>query len=418
MEFLRARADDRVVVDQLAEVDARLGDVQVDGRDRRQVAHEQHRQAFTGHLVDRSQGQAVPVREHQPLVDPGAIRQRRGIELAHRQHHLPVLAVDLIAVVVDRDEIVVGADLLDLPERLEQRLVVPEAHVVERAAVGLDVLARQRGFAAQLALFDAVERERVARRRDVVFHERCLAHLLVRGHREALQQARVAFTAEQHDDVDGHADQHAAIRSAHGRRRREHGRDQRGDHQCECGRHARVCVGVTGALDDPGGRHDFLQSAHPGAEREHQEEQSGKGCQVATDTLIDPQAEWRQRRLAGDEIERERSGRGQHQQCEAHPPDQLERRQRKHVHRRVVTEDRIGFAEGDLVPPQEDRHPLARDEGGDQERADPRQQHDERPHLIARWQRHREALARREAARHGRHGGQRDARVQREPREC
>ena len=53
MEFLRARADDRVIVDQLAEVNAWLGDVQVDGRDRRQVADEQHRQSFAGHLVDR-----------------------------------------------------------------------------------------------------------------------------------------------------------------------------------------------------------------------------------------------------------------------------------------------------------------------------------------------------------------------------
>ena len=61
---------------------------------------------------------------------------------------------------------------------------------------------RQRRFALQLALFDAIERERLARRGDVVFHERRFADLLVRRDREALQQARIAFAAEQHERVD------------------------------------------------------------------------------------------------------------------------------------------------------------------------------------------------------------------------
>ena len=67
-------------------------------------------------------------------------RQRVGVELARREHHLAQLAVDVIPVVVDRDEVVVRADRLDLPERLEQRLAIPESHVVDRRAVGRDRL--------------------------------------------------------------------------------------------------------------------------------------------------------------------------------------------------------------------------------------------------------------------------------------
>jgi hypothetical protein len=136
----------------------------------------------------------------------------RGIQLARRQHDLPVLAVDLIAIVVDRDEVVVGADLLDLSERLEQRLVIPEAHVIERGAVVLDVLLRERRFALQLALFDAIERVGLARRGDVVFHERRFVDLLVRRHREALQQARVPFAAEQHQRIQRRAGDHVTGR--------------------------------------------------------------------------------------------------------------------------------------------------------------------------------------------------------------
>ena len=62
-------------------------------------------------------------------------------------HHLALLAVDAIAIVVDVDKIVVGADLLDLSERFEQRLMIPEPHVVDRAAIGFDVLAGHRALA-------------------------------------------------------------------------------------------------------------------------------------------------------------------------------------------------------------------------------------------------------------------------------
>ena len=190
VEFARARLDEDVIVRELAVVDRRLVDLQVDRRLRRQVLDEQHRQAFRRHLVHRTERDAVAVREGEPLVDPVAVGQAVGVQLARRQHDLPVLPVDPVAVVVDRHEVVVGPDLLDLREGLQQRLVVPEPDVAERLGVRVDVGAGQRRVARHLALLDAVEREGLARGGDVVLDVRRLARLLVRRDDEALHQRR------------------------------------------------------------------------------------------------------------------------------------------------------------------------------------------------------------------------------------
>ena len=359
VELLRARPNDHVIVHQLTEIDARLGDLQIDGRDRRQIADEQDRQSFTRHLVDRAERQAVAVREDEPFVDPGAIGQRRRIELAYREHHLPVLAVDLVAIVIDRHEVVIGANLLDLPKRLEQRLVIPQPHVLERPAVVLDVLLAEGGLAAQLALLDQVEGKRVARRGDVVFHEGRLAHLLVGGHDETLQHARVAFAAEQDDGVERGPGDDVAIRSAErGRDRQTCGNDRR-EHQGQRRRHARMRVGVAGALDDSRRLDDLLQAAEPGAEREHEEEHRREPSQVAARAIVDPQSEGRHGDLAGREIQPGDSCRGEQDEAERHASQQCQRRQGKDIHRRVVAKHRVRLAKGHLVPPREERHPLA-----------------------------------------------------------
>ncbi len=89
-------------------------------------------------------------------------RQRLGVQLARGQHDLAVLAVDQIAVVVDRVEIVVRADFLDLAERVEQRQIVPQRHVVERGRVARDVRRRQRCITRDAALFDADRARRLS----------------------------------------------------------------------------------------------------------------------------------------------------------------------------------------------------------------------------------------------------------------
>ena len=59
-------------------------------------------------------------------------------------------------IVVDGGEVVVGADLLDLPEGFEQRLVIPQANVGDRLRVGDDVARLELGVTGELAFFDLV----------------------------------------------------------------------------------------------------------------------------------------------------------------------------------------------------------------------------------------------------------------------
>ena len=114
------------------------------------------------------------------------------------------LAVDHVAVVVDVLEVVVRPDLLDLRERLQQRLVIPEPDVLDRAGVVDDVARRQLGVAGELAFLDAIERRRPPRRGDVVLDERLFLVLLVRRHDEALDEAAVHAADDRDRDVERH----------------------------------------------------------------------------------------------------------------------------------------------------------------------------------------------------------------------
>src|SRR5690606_29834319 len=110
---------------------------------------------------------AVAVRELEVLVDPRAVRQALALELARREHELRELAVERVAIVVDRDELVIRADLLELRERIEQRAVIPQADVVDGGAVVFDDLGGELAHARELALDDVGETIGSARRLDV-----------------------------------------------------------------------------------------------------------------------------------------------------------------------------------------------------------------------------------------------------------
>ena len=60
------------------------------------------------------------MREREILVDKIARRQGGAVEFAGREQHLPQLTVDYVPIVVNRHEIIIWADCLKLPERLEQ----------------------------------------------------------------------------------------------------------------------------------------------------------------------------------------------------------------------------------------------------------------------------------------------------------
>jgi hypothetical protein len=139
VELAGVGADKHMVVRELAEVDGRLRHLEIDRGLRRQVLDEEDRQALLRHLVHRAERQAVAVGEGEVFVDPRLRRQALRVQLARREHDLPVLAVDQVPVDVDRREVVVGADFLDLAEGVEQRLSIPEPDVADGRRVLLDV---------------------------------------------------------------------------------------------------------------------------------------------------------------------------------------------------------------------------------------------------------------------------------------
>ena len=203
VELLGLRLDEHVIVRQLAEVDGRLRHLEVRRRRERQVLDEQDRQALFRDFVDRAERQPVAVGEGEVLVDPRPARKAPRVQLASRQHDLPVLPVDRVAVVIDGDEVVVGPDLLDLAERVEQRPIVPERHVVDRRRVPLEVRARQAGFARQRLLHRSVQAERGPRRVDVMDDEGRLLHLFVGSDDETLDDRRVDAPADRHGHIQG-----------------------------------------------------------------------------------------------------------------------------------------------------------------------------------------------------------------------
>ena len=110
----------------------------------------------------------------------------------------------------------------------------------------------------------------------------------------------------------------------------------------------------------------------PRAEREDQEQRGGEPAPGAAARAVPMRrpngvsASWPATKYSAGDAD----GGEQHERRSSRPRSELEHRQREDVERRVVAEDRIGLAERHLVPPREQRQPLARRERRDQERRD------------------------------------------------
>ena len=111
------------------------------------------------------------------FVDPiaGLFRQFRLIDLARGQHHLPLFARDDIAIHINVSEIVVGANSLDLRERILQSVPIPQANIVQRGPVGLQIKSFSRSLSVEIALLDAIDSKGAAGPGNVLFKLRRLA---------------------------------------------------------------------------------------------------------------------------------------------------------------------------------------------------------------------------------------------------
>ena len=252
VELLLARLHVDVRVGQLAEIELRPRHLdRWDRALRRHVAQDERRQPFRREAVDRVHRHTVAVGVDELFVDPvaAALRQLVDVELARREHHLPDRSVHLVAVDVDVGEVVVGADLLDLPQRVLQRAPVPQPDVLQRRLIVWGVQCLEAALGRERPLLDAAQPVGLPRHLDIVRDERRLPHELVRLHDEARH-----VPAEDRDDRvtrrrgRGGQDQPAGSR----RRDRVDERDQRSErqrarHDEEAGeRDVRVGVGDAG----------------------------------------------------------------------------------------------------------------------------------------------------------------------------
>src|SRR5690606_21355893 len=148
----------RVAVGQLSEVNfrpldaGRLGDAA--GRD---VLDPKHGQTFWRRLVDGTHDEAVAVGVLEVLVDPRAVVDLGYVQLPHRGHHLAQAPLHPVTGHVHVGEPVVKPDFLQLAESAVHGPPVPQAHVVDGAVVGGQLLRVQVVPQVELLLFDAIQ---------------------------------------------------------------------------------------------------------------------------------------------------------------------------------------------------------------------------------------------------------------------
>ena len=127
----------------------------------------------------------------QVLIDPTVAVQAGRVQFARRERNLAVRAIDPVAVIVDADEIVIGADFLQLGKRGQQRFVIPHANVAKGGFILMNVIERQ-GFDGREAPFlEAIERISLARELNGVGDVRALLVDLIRSDDETLDDLRI-----------------------------------------------------------------------------------------------------------------------------------------------------------------------------------------------------------------------------------
>ncbi len=106
----------------------------------------EHRIAPRIDLVHRDRDDAVAVGVFEGEIDPDLRRRGkpRHVELARRDHDLPLGAVDLIAIDIDAAKDVIGPQALDLLQLRLERAPIPDARVLQRGGVLGQIGGRQR----------------------------------------------------------------------------------------------------------------------------------------------------------------------------------------------------------------------------------------------------------------------------------
>jgi hypothetical protein len=169
-------------------------------------------------------------------------------------------------------QVVIGANLLKLSERVEERLIVPERHVLDRRLVSLEIRPRESCFARQRTVGHAIQRERLARRTNVIDIIGGFANLLVGRHDEALDDRGIETAPHRDDEVEAHREQNRPEPRGERLVRGEDSADERDKGQQTVRRHARVYVDVGSPEHDARLRRQQARDAQPGAEGQDHEQ--------------------------------------------------------------------------------------------------------------------------------------------------
>src|SRR5439155_3182349 len=84
------------------------------------------------------------------------------------------------AIHVNIGEIVIGANSLDLRERVFQGVPIPQANVVQRGPVGLQIKSFSRSLSVEISLLNAIDAEGAACPGNVLFDVRRLSTQFIR----------------------------------------------------------------------------------------------------------------------------------------------------------------------------------------------------------------------------------------------
>jgi hypothetical protein len=297
------------------------------------------------------------------LVDERPGRQCLCVELACREHDLTELPSDLVAVVVDGLKVVVCADRLNLAERLKERLAIPDAHVVDRRAVGGDVGRRESRLAPQLPPHNRVDAPRLPRRAEVTDDLRRLARQFVRLNDEPLVHPwndRREYDGDEvrADRAQADADEPTANRTPDD----GSGADDRDDAQQTQRREPRVEIGVARPKERPMLHEEERRNPNEvNAQRGEQEQARREDRDVDGGNRLDDDSPARTREDdPAREVDRKREQAAEHE----HRSDEVEHaakhREREDVVPDVPAEDRIGDTERRAVEEVERRPPLRR----------------------------------------------------------
>ncbi len=104
------------------------------------------------------------------LIDPvaAALRKLVNIQFARGEHDLAHFAVNLIAINVHIRKIVIGADFLDLAQRVLQGAPIPQPDILKRWLIVCAIQGVNGGFGGELTLRNVVQRVSLPRELDVV----------------------------------------------------------------------------------------------------------------------------------------------------------------------------------------------------------------------------------------------------------